>query len=42
MQADILEEIVKRLSHRDVVVDDEDNRILRIARKPRVGGTFPC
>ena len=42
LQADVSEEIVKRLSHRDIVVDDEDNRILRIARKPRVDGTFPC
>jgi hypothetical protein len=42
LQADVSEEIVKRLSHRDIVVDDEDNRVLRIARKPLVDGTFPC
>jgi hypothetical protein len=42
LQADVSEETMKRLSHRDIVVDDEDNRVLRTARKRHVDGTFPC
>jgi hypothetical protein len=38
LQADVFEETVKRLSHRDIIVDDEDNRFLRPARKGRVDG----
>src|SRR5262249_48201733 len=35
LQADVSEETVKRLSQRDIVVDDEDNRVLRTARQRR-------
>jgi hypothetical protein len=43
LQADVFEETVKRLSHRDIIVDDEDNRFLRPARKGRVfGDTVGC
>jgi hypothetical protein len=38
LQTDVLEETLKRLSYRDIVVDDEDDRSLRTARKRRVDG----
>src|SRR5262249_18477577 len=42
LQVDVSEETMKRLSHRDVVVDDEDNRVVRTTRKRRDDGCiFP-